>query len=97
MAELTDIESEQGTSTTLRDQRRPGRPKLVSPHLIPLLRGEAAPVPDTLPDDAELTDVTLDPDRGATLSAARGICLGVVLGSMIWGCIGAGFWYYFSG
>jgi hypothetical protein len=104
MAELIDFEPEPETSTTLRDQRRPGRPEFVDPTLVPLLRGQASPIPDTLVEPAELSlgEVPLDeastePDRRTTLSAARGICLGVALGSLIWGSIGAAFWYYFSG
>jgi hypothetical protein len=95
MAELIDFGSEPGTSTTLRDQRRPGRLKHVDPNLIPLLRGQAQPVPDELVEIVEPDDVAVDPDRATTLSAARGICLGVALGSLIWASIGAAFWYYF--
>jgi hypothetical protein len=101
MAELIEYESEPEVSTTLRDKRRPGRREDVSPHLIPLLRGNGAPVPDALPEiaetDAQPADVFVEPDRRTTLAAARGVFLGVGLGSLIWGCIGAGFWYYFSG
>jgi hypothetical protein len=104
MAELIDFEPEPETSTTLRDQRRPGRPEFIDPTLIPLLRGQAQPMPDTLVETAEISpgevpldEVSIEPDRRATLSAARGICLGVALGSLIWGSIGAAFWYYFSG
>ena len=96
MAELIDFESEPGTSTTLRDQRRPGRPEFANPNLVPLLRGQAAPIPDALAQIAEPGELSVEPDRRTTLSAARGICLGVALGSLIWGSIGAGFWYYFN-
>jgi hypothetical protein len=97
MAELIDFESEPGTSTTLRDQRRPGRREFADPSLIPILRGQAPLVPESLPETVEAGDLAVEPDRKITLSAARGICLGVALGSLIWGSIGAGFWYYFQG
>ena len=45
MAELIDFESEPGASTTLRDQRRPGRPAFANPNLIPLMRGQAETIP----------------------------------------------------
>jgi hypothetical protein len=107
MAELIDFEPEPETSTTLRDQRRPGRPEFVDPTLIPLLRGQAQPTSNGLSEVVEPGEISsgevspgeisVEPDRRATLSAARGICLGVALGSLIWGSIGVGFWYYFSG
>ena len=97
MAELIDFEPEPETATTLRDKRRPGRRQFADPSLIPLLRGQAQPIPDTLVDVVETADDSVDPDRKATLAAVRGICLGVGLGSLIWGGIGVGFWYYFSG
>jgi hypothetical protein len=97
MAELIEFESAPESSTTLRDKRRPGRREHADPSLIPLLRGQAAPVPDTLPEITETEEISVEPDRRATLSAARGVFLGVALGTLIWGCIGAGFWYYFSG
>jgi hypothetical protein len=117
MAELIDFEPEPETSTTLRDQRRPGRPEFVDPTLIPLLRGQVQPIsnsPSEIVEPGELSagalssgeissgelssgEISVEPDRRATLSAARGICLGVALGSLIWGSIGVGFWYYFSG
>jgi hypothetical protein len=97
MAELIDFGSEPETSTTLRDKRRPGRPEFADPTLIPLMRGEAPLVGDTLPEPAEAGDLAVEPGRRTTLSAARGICLGVALGSLIWGGIGAAFWYCFQG
>ena len=96
MAELIDFEPEPRTSTTLRDQRRPGR-REANPTLIPLLRGQAPPIAEPAVETLAPGDVCVEPDRRATLSAARGICLGVALGTLIWGSIGAGFWYYFSG
>jgi hypothetical protein len=97
MADLIDFEPEPGTSTTLRDKRRPGRLQHADPSLIPLLRGQAPPIPDTLVDVVETGEDSVDPDRKATISAVRGICLGVGLGSLIWGGIGVAFWYYISG
>jgi hypothetical protein len=97
MAELIDFEPEPGTPTTLRDLRRPGRRELADPNLIPLLRGQTPPIVEPLVEVVEPAEVCVEPDRRATLSAARGICLGVALGTLIWGGIGAGFWYYFSG
>ncbi|HEX3991260.1 MAG TPA: hypothetical protein VHX39_08820 [Acetobacteraceae bacterium] len=99
MAELIDFESEPETSTTLRDQRRPGRPEVADPNLIPLMRGEAPLVDDAnaLSGPVEAGDLAAEPDRKTTLNAARGICLGVGLGSLIWCGIGAAFWYYFHG
>jgi hypothetical protein len=97
MAELIEFEPEPGTSTTLRDQRRPGRPAFADPSLIPLLRGQAAPVADAPAEGAETEELCPEPSQRVTLSTARGIFLGVALGSLIWAGIGAGFWYYFSG
>jgi hypothetical protein len=107
MAELIDFEPEPEASTTLRDQRRPGRPEFVDPNLIPLLRSQPQPIPSPLievvepgevaPEQVSPGEVSVEPDRRATLSAARGICLGVALGSLIWASIGVGFWYYFRG
>src|ERR1700742_2082445 len=104
MPELMDYEPEPETSPPLRDQRRPGRLEFADPTLIPLLRGDAPLVPETLPEvvepgDAAVQpgDVAVEPDRKTTLSAARGIFLGVALGGLIWGSIGAAFWYYFQG
>jgi hypothetical protein len=97
MPELIDFESEPNTSTTLRDQRRPGRPEFVDPNLIPLMRGEAPLVADTLPETVEAGDLVAVPDRKAALNAARGIGLGVGLGTLIWCGIGVAFWYYFHG
>ncbi len=97
MAELIDFESEAGTATTLRDKRRPGRPEYADPNLIPLLRGQAPEIPDSPEEIAEIGDLAPEPDRKTTLAAARGICLGVALGSLMWGGIGAGFWLYFRG
>lgn len=102
MAELIDFEPEPETSTTFRDQRRPGRPEFVDPALIPLLRRQPQPTPNPMsevvdPGEVSTEEVFVEPDRRATLSAARGICLGVALGSVIWAGIGVGFWYYFGG
>jgi hypothetical protein len=99
MPELIDFESEPKTSTTLREQRRPGRPEFVDPNLIPLMRGDAPLVGDTntLSETVEAGDFAAEPDRKTTLNAARGICLGVGLGSLIWCGIGFAFWYYFHG
>ena len=94
MAELTDFEPEPGNATTLRDQRRPGRREDVDPALIPLLRGQ---VPEVPVDTVAPGDVTPQSDRRISLSAARGIFLGALLGSLIWVGIAAGFWFYFHG
>jgi hypothetical protein len=61
------------------------------------MRGEAPVVPDSPPEMTEAGDHVIEPDRRTTLSAARGICLGVALGSLSWCAIGAAFWYYFRG
>lgn len=101
MAELIDFESEPGASTTLRDQRRPGRPAFANPNLIPLMRGQAETIPGSAADSAaEVADTgeaCVETDRRAALSTMRGVCLGVALGSLMWASIGAAFWYYFSG
>ena len=60
------------------DRRRPGRPKHVSPELIPLLR--TSELPPTLDEGDE--DMTLeDADQ---LSGLRGIAFGLALSVPLW-------------
>jgi hypothetical protein len=72
------------------DRRRPGRPRSVSPSLVPLLR---KPLPDPAVAEALLAVDRLfeadicEPDRSEDLGAARGILVGLVLSLPLWGLI----------
>ena len=75
-----DALSESETAGTMVDRRRPGRPKTVSPNLIPLLRGEASP-------DIEPPPLVIEKDDVANLPMA-GIACGMVLSIPLWALIG---------
>ena len=54
------------------ERRRIGREAEASPHLIPLLRGEAP------------ASIGYDADRQDDLAPAKGIALGVVISAVFW-------------
>lgn len=64
---------------------RPGRPELVSPHLVLLLRG-VAHVDASAPVEAEMASSHDDFDaaRGIILAAILGMSLWVVIGGVVW-------------
>lgn len=68
------LEAEVSARSEVTDRRRPGRPEHVSPALIPLLRGDAAPVAD---EPLQFGD----PDQ---LGGARGLAVGVVVSAALW-------------
>jgi hypothetical protein len=78
---VADLVPQSGTDT-LADRRRLGRVDYQNPHLIELLRAPGeAPLPAEpveIPADA---DADADPDSPA---AARGIIMGMLIGSSIW-------------
>jgi hypothetical protein len=97
MDKLIDSDAAPGARATLSDQRRPGRREVSNPHLIPLLREPAVAVPEP---EAEIigADVNqVEPGRRVTMSAARGIFLGVALGTLTWTCVGIAVWLCFRG
>ena len=67
------------------DRRRPGRPSLVNPTLVPLLRGD---LPSSLPpsDETELVE-----DRGA-LAPATAIAVALAMSVPLWAAIGFAAW-----
>lgn len=68
------------------DRRRPGRPNHISPHLIPLLRGEAAPSP---PPSCE---IDLSHDQTNLKPAFRIPVFGITVGMILWAFIGFASW-----
>jgi len=70
------------------DRRRPGRPSLVNPTLVPLLRGD---LPSSLPlsDETELVE-----DRGA-LAPAIAVAVALAMSVPLWGAIGFAAWALF--
>ncbi len=78
-----------GQSSDHVERRRPGRPKDVSPHLLPLLRSRPSPKPagavtaEDSPPDQE--DTEGDDDQ---LRAARGILLCALVAAMFWVSLG---------
>ena len=63
------------------DRRRPGRAVKVNPHLVPLMRDEAAPT--LLPSDQ------LDPPDGQEHTPPMlGIAVSVILSIPLWGVLG---------
>jgi len=75
------------------DRRRPGRPRDVDPHLVPLLRFrpsaaqiDAAPGFPPPPETPAPGAVTDDAD---SLAAARGIVFAVLISAVFWTMVGA--------
>jgi hypothetical protein len=67
------------------ERRRPGRAAVVSPQLIPLLRGTTEPLPDLpLPDLKERGDSDLAPAIGIAVSVLISVLLWAVVLSIIW-------------
>jgi hypothetical protein len=103
MDELIKFELKPGAPTVTRDSRRPGRREFVDPALIPLLREQGPPIADSpaepadLAEPVDLSEFHIEPSRRATLAPARGILLGVALGTLTWACVGVGLWFYFQG
>ena len=62
------------------ERRRPGRIAVVSPHLIPLLRGTTEPLPDL----KERGDSDLAPAIGIAVSVLISVLLWAMLLSIIW-------------
>ena len=62
------------------ERRRPGRIAVVSPHLIPLLRGATEPLPDL----KERGDSDLAPAIGIAVSVLISVLLWAMLLSIIW-------------
>ena len=78
------IEPDDGLDV-LADRRRPGRTE-VSPALVPLLRGQPAPmVMLDIVNDASLLES--DWDTVDTLRPARGIAYGVMLSLPLWAAL----------
>lgn len=71
---MSVLEMEVAARCAANDRRRPGRLPHVSPELIPLLRGEAAPVPEQPIEFGE-------PDQ---LRSARGVILAVMISAALW-------------
>jgi hypothetical protein len=67
------------------DRRRPGRPSLVNPTLVPLLRGDL-PSSLTLSNETELVE-----DRGA-LAPAIAVAVALAMRVPLWGAIGFAAW-----
>lgn len=67
--------------SVIDDRRRPGRPALVNPTLVPLLRGD---LPSSLPpsDETELME-----DRGA-LAPATAVVVALAMSVPLWAAIG---------
>ncbi len=70
------------------DRRRPGRPSVVNPTLVPLLRGD---LPSSLPpsDETELVE-----DRGA-LAPATAVVVALAMSVPLWAAIGLAAWVLF--
>lgn len=80
---------------TLTDRRRPGRVDYQNPHLVELLRE-----PDNLPPPAEPADQPAETEYDAyededPLRPARGILLGMVIASGLWGAGAFALWMLF--
>jgi hypothetical protein len=68
------LEAETPALSAVKDRRRPGRPALVSTELIPLMRGDAASIPDQPMHFG-------DPEQ---LRGARGVAVGVAVSAALW-------------
>lgn len=73
---------------TLADRRRQGRTDYQNAHLIALLRGQSF---DIDPAEAEANPKALSVDD---LAPARGIILGVFIGTAMWAAIVFAVWHF---
>ena len=73
---MTQVDDSQEPLTTLvADRRRPGRIKNANPELIPILRGDGAPLPP---------EKSFESDDDDQLSGARGVVVGIALSAPLW-------------
>jgi hypothetical protein len=83
------IEDDRATlDLTLADRRRQGRTDYQNAHLIALLRGQLL---DINPAEAEANPKALSVDD---LAPARGIILGVSIGTAMWAGIAFAVWHF---
>lgn len=73
---------------TLADRRRQGRTDYQNAHLIALLRGQSL---DIDPAEAETNPKALSVDD---LAPARGIIIGVPIGTAMWATIAFAVWHF---
>ena len=72
------------------DRRRPGRPREIRLHLIPLLRfGPSSEEAEALRRQAAANEDTARDDDDDDLRASRGIVFGALAAGLIWAVIGA--------
>ena len=73
------------------DRRRPGLPEF---NVSAMPRRPKSPAPTQVAEPGEPEETSVVPGRSTRLSAARGICMGVAMGTLIWVCIGVGLWQF---
>ena len=72
------------------DRRRPGRPREIRLHLIPLLRFDPSPEEaEALRRRAAATEDTARDDDDDDLRAARGIAFAIASAGLVWAVLGA--------
>lgn len=80
---------------TLTDRRRPGRVDFQNPHLVELLR-DSERVPPPVEPAEELAEAGIDAyEDEDPLRPARGILLGIVIASGLWGAGALAVWMLF--